>query len=93
MILTSEEEQISLPFDNGKNVIKSVLMDSSPNSIDGLSPVSGLAESPREVPEPITDVNVIAKQEKDELELNMKDLEGKLFWDFNYLFELMFLTS
>ncbi|KAL3516219.1 hypothetical protein ACH5RR_023121 [Cinchona calisaya] len=76
MFIPPEEEQVLLPIDNGGNPIKALPMDSNPNSVDEMSPASGLDECPIVVPGIFVDDKVIAEQEKNQLELNMKDLEG-----------------
>lgn len=74
MFISPEEEQISLTIDNGGSSIKALPMD----SINGVSAASGLDESAGEVSGTSADTNMIAEQEKDQLELNMKDLEGEI---------------
>ena len=81
MFISSEKEQISLTVDNGGCLVKALLMESNSNSINGVSAAPGLDESSGEVSGTFADTNAVAKQEKDQLELNMKDLEGKIFWD------------
>lgn len=74
MFISPEEEQISVTIDNGGSSIKALPMD----SINGVSAASGLDESAGEVSGTSADTNMIAEQEKDQLELNMKDLEGEI---------------
>ena len=68
-ISTENEEQISLPLENG--------VESNLDSPDGLLSVSEMPESPL-FPAVSIDVNVVPEHEKNELETKIVNLEGKI---------------
>lgn len=78
MLFSTENEQISLVSVSAKESFQTSHMESNPDSIDGLPPVSYFSDSP---PLPIicTDVNVIPEHEKNELQQSISNLEGKVF--------------
>jgi hypothetical protein len=78
MFVSAEEEQISLPSENAMESLKSYPMGSSPDSLDGISPVSELHDAPT-IPAIYTDVNVVPEHEKNELKQLILNLEGKIF--------------
>ncbi|KAG7951281.1 hypothetical protein I3843_12G000200 [Carya illinoinensis] len=59
--------KISLPLEDARESLKSSPMESNPDSLDGLSPVSELLNSPS-IPAIYTDVNVVPEYVKNELE-------------------------
>ncbi|XP_057512549.1 kinesin-like protein KIN-14U [Actinidia eriantha] len=70
-ISTENEEQISLPLENG--------VESNLDSPDGLLSASEMPESPL-FPAVSTDVNVVPEHEKNELETKIVNLEGEIVW-------------
>lgn len=78
MLISTENEQISLVSVSAKESFQTSHMESNPDSIDGLPPVSYFSDSP---PLPIicTDVTVIPEHEKNELQQSISNLEGKVF--------------
>ncbi|XP_059440130.1 kinesin-like protein KIN-14U [Corylus avellana] len=77
MFVSAEEEQISLPSENAMESLKSSPMGSSPDSLDGISPVSELHDAPT-IPAIYTDVNVVPEHEKNELKQLILNLEGEI---------------
>ncbi|KAI5326569.1 PREDICTED: kinesin [Prunus dulcis] len=77
MLISTENEQISLVSVSAKESFQTSHMESNPDSIDGLPPVSYFSDSP---PLPIicTDVNVIPEHEKNELQQSISNLEGEI---------------
>lgn len=75
MFISTENEQISV-YSNG--CLESPPMESNPDSIDGLPPVSYFSDSAC-LPTTCTDVNVVPEHEKNELQQSMSNLEGKVF--------------
>lgn len=78
MSIPAEKEQISLPLEDARESLKSSPMGSNPDSLDGLSPVSELLNSPS-IPAIYTDVNVVPEHVKNELERSILNLEGTIF--------------
>lgn len=78
MLISTENEQISLVSVSAKESFQTSHMESNPDSIDGLPPVSYFSDSPP-LPTICTDVNVIPEHEKNELQQSISNLEGKVF--------------
>ncbi|KAF3454370.1 hypothetical protein FNV43_RR04817 [Rhamnella rubrinervis] len=78
MFISIENEQISLPSADVNESLKSSPMESNPDSLNGLPPVSDLPDSPP-IPPIYTDVNVVPEHEKDELQQSISCLEGRVF--------------
>ncbi|KAJ0013252.1 hypothetical protein Pint_20597 [Pistacia integerrima] len=80
MFISTEEEQISLHSEDAKGSLnlKSSLMGSNPDSLDGLPPISDLSDSLPPLPSIYTDVNVVPEHQKTELEQSISNLEGEL---------------
>ncbi|CAI9102423.1 OLC1v1000688C1 [Oldenlandia corymbosa var. corymbosa] len=80
MFVSIEEEPI--PFhlhSNGStDVVKSVLVESNFRNVDELSPESGMVESHYGITETPANVGAVSQPEKDQLEQNLKDLEGEI---------------
>ncbi|KAG2694957.1 hypothetical protein I3843_08G167000 [Carya illinoinensis] len=77
MFIPAEKEQISLPLEDARESLKSFPMESNPDSLDGLSPVSELLNSPS-IPAIYTDVNVVPEYVKNELEQSILNLEEEI---------------
>ncbi|KAH7543186.1 hypothetical protein FEM48_Zijuj02G0156800 [Ziziphus jujuba var. spinosa] len=77
MFISIENEQISLSSANLKVSLNTSPMESNPDSLDGLPPVSDLLDSPP-LPTIYTDVNVVPEQEKNELQQSISSLEGEI---------------
>ncbi|PRQ41964.1 putative minus-end-directed kinesin ATPase [Rosa chinensis] len=75
MFISTENEQISVPSNNG--CLESAPMESNPDSSDGLPPVSYLSDSPP-LPATCTDVNVVPEHEKNQLQQSICSLEGEI---------------
>lgn len=78
MLISIENEQISLPSANVNESLKSSPMESNPDSLNGLPSVSDLPDSPP-LPTIYTDVNVVPEHEKNELQQSISSLEGRVF--------------
>lgn len=77
MLISTENEQISLVSVSAKESFQTSHMESNPDSIDGLPPVSYFSDSPP-LPTICTDVNVIPEHEKNELQQSISNLEGEI---------------
>ncbi|BFG37089.1 hypothetical protein CerSpe_233630 [Prunus speciosa] len=77
MLISTENEQISLVSVSAKESFQTSHMVSNPDSIDGLPPVSYFSDSPP-LPTICTDVNVIPEHEKNELQQSISNLEGEI---------------
>ncbi|XP_062004098.1 kinesin-like protein KIN-14U [Rosa rugosa] len=75
MFISTENEQISVPSNNG--CLESAPMESNPDSSDGLPPVSYSSDSPP-LPATCTDVNVVPEQQKNQLQQSICNLEGEI---------------
>lgn len=78
MLISTENEQISLVSVSAKESFQTSHMESNPDSIHRLPPVSYFSDSPP-LPTICTDVNVIPEHEKNELQQSISNLEGKVF--------------
>ncbi|XP_008218171.1 PREDICTED: kinesin-like protein KIFC3 [Prunus mume] len=77
MLISTENEQISLVSVSAKEFFQTSHMESNSDSIDGLPPVSYFSDSPP-LPTICTDVNVIPEHEKNELQQSISNLEGEI---------------
>lgn len=77
MLISTENEQISLVSVSAKESFQTSHMESNPDSIVGLPPVSYFSDSPP-LPTICTDVNVIPEHEKNELQQSISNLEGEI---------------
>ncbi|XP_021817557.1 kinesin-like protein KIN-14U isoform X1 [Prunus avium] len=77
MLISTENEQISLVSVSAKESFHTSHMESNPDSIDRLPPVSYFSDSPP-LPTICTDVNVIPEHEKNELQQSISNLEGEI---------------
>lgn len=70
MFISTEDENMSLPLENGKTLENSSPIGSNPDSNDD--------EPSQEIPSTFTDVNVVQEDEKFQLEQRILNLEGEI---------------
>lgn len=73
MFISTEDENMPLPLENGKALENSSPIVSNPDSKDD--------EPSQEIPSTSTDVNVVQEDEKFQLEQMILNLEGVFSWD------------
>lgn len=73
MFISTEDENMPLPLENGKALENSSPIVSNPDSKDD--------EPSQEIPSTFTDVNVVQEDEKFQLEQMILNLEGVFSWD------------